>query len=115
MTAFPPQPAFGARKVRALFRIALTLLAMFAIALRPAAAQSILRDAETEAYLKEPFYLSEEEKTVIRMLYSPEVRSGLHIETFVKKMKFSEDEKFWLIPEVSKRKAVVIYPSPCRD
>ncbi len=77
--------------------------------------QYLRSQKETEAYLKEPFYLSEEEKTVIRMLYSPEVRSGLHIETFVKKMKFSEDEKFWLIPEVSKRKAVVIYPSPCRD
>ena len=56
MTASPPQPAFGARKVRALFRIALTLLAMFAIALRPAAAQSILRDAETEALFQDPHW-----------------------------------------------------------
>lgn len=70
---------------------------------------------EVQAYLKQPFYLSEEEKTVIRMLYSPEVRSGMHIETFVKKMGFSEEEKLRLIPEVSKRNAVIIYPSPSRN
>jgi len=67
---------------------------------------------EVQAYLKQPFYLSEQEKTVIRMLYSPEIRSGLHIETFMKKMGFSEEEKSRLIPEVSKRKAVIVYPSP---
>lgn len=70
---------------------------------------------EVQAYMKQPFYMSEEEKTVLKMLYSPEVVSGLHIETFIKKMGFSEDEKFWLIPEVSKRKAVVVYPSPSRN
>jgi hypothetical protein len=69
---------------------------------------------ETQAYLRQPFYLSEEEKTVIKMLYSTEVRSGLQIETFVKKMGFSDEEKLWLIPEASKRKAVVIYPLPSR-
>ena len=53
MTAFPPQTASGAQRLRSLFRIALTLLAMFAIALRPAAAQSILRDAETEALFQD--------------------------------------------------------------
>ncbi|MGH6696395.1 M48 family metalloprotease [Sphingopyxis sp.] len=53
MTAFPPQPAFGAPRLRSIFRIALTLLAMFAIALRPAMAQSILRDAETEALFQD--------------------------------------------------------------
>ena len=35
-----------------LFRIVLTLLAMFAVAMRPAMAQSILRDAETEVLLQ---------------------------------------------------------------
>ena len=49
MTAFPPQPAFGTQRLRSLFRIALTLLAMFAIAVRPSMAQSILRDAEPVA------------------------------------------------------------------
>jgi hypothetical protein len=76
--------------------------------------QYLRSQKETQAYIKQPFYLSEEEKSVIKMLYSPEVRSGLHIETFMEKMGFSEEEKSWLIPEVSKRRAVVIYPSPSR-
>lgn len=38
---------------RPLFRILLTLLAMFAIAVRPSMAQSILRDAETEALFQD--------------------------------------------------------------
>jgi predicted Zn-dependent protease len=38
---------------RPLFRIALTLLAMIAVAMRPAMAQSILRDAETEALFQD--------------------------------------------------------------
>src|SRR3546814_20453046 len=51
MTAFPPQPVPGAPGLRPVFRILLTLLAMLAVAMRPAMAQSILRDAETEALL----------------------------------------------------------------
>jgi len=53
MTAFPPQPASGAHGLRSLFHILLSLLAIFAIAARPAAAQSILRDAETEALFQD--------------------------------------------------------------
>ena len=53
MTAFPPLPASGAHGLRPLFRILLTLLAMVAVAMRPAMAQSILRDAETEALFQD--------------------------------------------------------------
>ena len=53
MTAFPPQTVSGAQRLRPIFRILLTLLAMFAIAMRPAMAQSILRDAETEALFQD--------------------------------------------------------------
>jgi len=49
-----PQPAADrAGAWRPIFRIVLTLFAMFAIALRPAMAQSILRDAETEALFQD--------------------------------------------------------------
>ena len=51
MTAFPRHDARGA--FGALLRLALTLLALLAVAVRPAAAQSILRDAETEALLQD--------------------------------------------------------------
>ncbi|MDO9363199.1 MAG: M48 family metalloprotease [Sphingopyxis sp.] len=52
--SFSPQPvADRAGAWRPIFRIMLTLLAMFAIALRPAMAQSILRDAETEALFQD--------------------------------------------------------------
>ena len=53
MTAFPLQTASGAQMLRPLLRTILTLLAMFAIAMRPAVAQSILRDAETEALFQD--------------------------------------------------------------
>ncbi|WP_414713134.1 M48 family metalloprotease [Sphingopyxis sp.] len=53
MTAFPPFPAFRAHRLRPLFRLLLTLLAMIAISARPAAAQSMLRDAETEALFQD--------------------------------------------------------------
>ena len=50
----PPQYfAPRANVPRQLFRIILTLLAMFAVAMRPAMAQSILRDAETEVLLQD--------------------------------------------------------------
>ena len=51
MTAFPRHDARGA--FGALLRLALTLLALLTVAVRPAAAQSILRDAETEALLQD--------------------------------------------------------------
>ncbi|MFV0330246.1 MAG: hypothetical protein ACK5KL_10585 [Dysgonomonas sp.] len=44
--------------------------------------------SETEQiYLKHPFYISEQEKTVIRMLYSSEIKSGLHKDYFLNKMR----------------------------
>jgi predicted Zn-dependent protease len=49
MTALSPHSALHAQGWRALFRLLLTIVAMIAISARPAAAQSILRDAETEA------------------------------------------------------------------
>jgi predicted Zn-dependent protease len=52
--SFSPQPAaYRTYAWRPMLRVMLTLLAMFAIALRPAMAQSILRDAETEALFQD--------------------------------------------------------------
>jgi len=51
--AMTPSIAYRAGARRPLFRIILTLLAMFAIAVRPSMAQSILRDAETEALFQD--------------------------------------------------------------
>ena len=52
--SFSPQPAADRMGAwRPIVRIIMTLLAMFAIALRPAMAQSILRDAETEALFQD--------------------------------------------------------------
>lgn len=53
MIAIPSHPASRAPLLRAFFRVLLTLLAMIAIAARPAMAQSILRDAETEALFQD--------------------------------------------------------------
>src|SRR3546814_16771801 len=53
MTAFPPQPVPGAPGLRPVFRILLPLLAMLSVAMRPAMAQSILRDAATEALFQD--------------------------------------------------------------
>jgi len=53
MTASRQHPARQAQGPGALFRVLLTILAMIALAVRPAAAQSILRDAETEALFKD--------------------------------------------------------------
>ncbi len=53
MTVPPPRTALRAHRLRPLFRILLTLLAMLAVAMRPAMAQSILRDAETEALFQD--------------------------------------------------------------
>src|SRR3546814_17171550 len=51
MTASPQQAAFRGPGLRVLSRILLSLLVLFAVVARPAMAQSILRDAETEALL----------------------------------------------------------------
>src|SRR3546814_20354541 len=56
MTAFPSPPVSGAQRLRPVFHILLTLLAMVEIAVRPATAQSILRDAATEAPLQDIMY-----------------------------------------------------------
>ncbi len=53
MTSPSPQSIFRTRGWRPLLRIVLTLLAMLAVAIRPAMAQSILRDAETEALFQD--------------------------------------------------------------
>src|SRR3546814_1614444 len=53
MTALPPHSAFRASGWRALFHLLLTIAAMVAVAARPAMAQSILRDAETEALFQD--------------------------------------------------------------
>lgn len=49
----PPHAMHRAAGPRSLLRALLVLLAMLAVAVRPAMAQSILRDAETEALLKD--------------------------------------------------------------
>ncbi len=49
----PPHATHRAADPRSLLRALLVLLAMLAVAVRPATAQSILRDAETEALLKD--------------------------------------------------------------
>ncbi len=49
----PPHATHRAAGPRSLLRALLVLLAMLAVAVRPATAQSILRDAETEALLKD--------------------------------------------------------------
>ena len=48
-----------------------------------------LEDWEAAAY---PFYISEEEKKIIRMLYSPYIKSGLTKKTFMKRMGLNEDK-----------------------
>ncbi len=66
---------------------------------------------EIRAFYNQPFYLSEQEKTVIRMLYSPEIKSGLHIDLFAQKMGFSEDDKVRMIPNINKKPRIIVYPS----
>lgn len=53
MTAFRKQTVLGSDALRRLLHILLTLFAIVAMAARPAAAQSILRDAETEALFRD--------------------------------------------------------------
>ncbi|MBF0647483.1 hypothetical protein IR083_01460 [Dysgonomonas sp. GY75] len=65
---------------------------------------------EIRNMMKEPFYISKEEKMVIKMLYSSEIRSGLHVETFAQKMGFTDAERKLMIPDVNKRPRIIIYP-----
>lgn len=67
---------------------------------------------DVRSFLRQPFYISEQEKKVIKMLYSSEIRAGLHIETFARKMEFTEEDRIRLIPEANKNSRIVIYPSP---
>ncbi len=65
---------------------------------------------EVQNFLNQPFYLSEQEKTVIRMLYSSEIRAGLHIDLFAKEMGFSETDIKRMFPNKGKKMEVVVYP-----
>ncbi|MBK5721874.1 hypothetical protein JGH11_13420 [Dysgonomonas sp. Marseille-P4677] len=67
---------------------------------------------DVRSFLRQPFYISEQEKKVIKMLYSPEIKAGLHIETFARRMEFTDEDRIRLIPEASKNSRIVIYPSP---
>ncbi|MDU1889461.1 MAG: hypothetical protein E6767_02120 [Dysgonomonas sp.] len=65
---------------------------------------------ETQAYLNEPFYLSNQEKKVITMLYSSEVKPGLHIDLFTQRMGLSKSDVQRMLPNKNKPKSVIIYP-----
>lgn len=67
---------------------------------------------EFSAYVNEPFYLSGQEKKVIRMLYSPQVRPGLHIDIFTKRMGLSKSDVRKMLPNKDKPRSVIIYPVP---
>ncbi|MGQ2931455.1 MAG: M48 family metalloprotease, partial [Sphingopyxis sp.] len=49
----PPQRLIQANAWRSLVRLLVTFVVLLAVAVRPVAAQSILRDAETEALLQD--------------------------------------------------------------
>lgn len=42
--------------------------------------------------MSQPFYLSEQEKTVIRMIYSPQIKSGMSKENFIHQMGITVNE-----------------------
>ena len=79
---------------------------------RSAIPQYLRSQKEIQDFMSQPFYLSEQEKSVIRMLYSPEVRAGLHIETFARRMNFDDVERKLRIPDINKDPVIIIYPSP---
>jgi len=66
---------------------------------------------EIQEFLAQPYYLSEHEKKAIRMLYSTEVKPGLHIDTFAKRMGFSDDDIRLMIPNKNKKQEIVVYPA----
>jgi len=66
---------------------------------------------EIQEFLAQPYYLSEQEKRVIKMLYSTEIRAGLHIDTFAKRMGFSDEDIRLMIPNKNKKQEVVVYPA----
>lgn len=69
---------------------------------------------EFMAFLNRPFYISEQEKTVIKMLYSPDIKSGLHIDFFAKGMGFTDEDRREMIPNIKKKPKIIVYPSPDR-
>lgn len=69
-------------------------------------------DEEFMAFINQPFYISEQEKKVIRMLYSPDIKSGLHIDVFALRMNFDEEDKLRLLPNIRKEPKTIVYPSP---
>lgn len=71
-------------------------------------------DEEFMAFINQPFYISEQEKKVIRMLYSPEIKSGLHIDIFAQKMEFDEEDRIKMLPNIKKKPKIIVYPSPDR-
>jgi len=70
---------------------------------------------EFTAFINQPFYMSEQEKAVIKMLYSPHIKSGLHINIFAQKMGFTEEDRREMIPRINKKPRIVVYPSPDTD
>lgn len=66
---------------------------------------------EIQNFLDQPFYLSEQEKTVIKMLYSPEIPAGLHINLFADRMGFNKEDRKQMIPDINKKPRIVVYPS----
>jgi len=67
---------------------------------------------EIKDFLSQPFYLSEQEKKAIKMLYSPEIKSGLAIDNFARKIGLSEEDIKWMIPnKARKQQEVVVYPA----
>ncbi|MBB4036986.1 hypothetical protein GGR21_002900 [Dysgonomonas hofstadii] len=62
-------------------------------------------------FLAQPYYLSEQEKKAIRMLYSPHIKAGLHIDNFARKMGFSDEDIRWMIPNKNKKQEVIVYPA----
>ncbi|MFV0417994.1 MAG: hypothetical protein ACK5KT_04560 [Dysgonomonas sp.] len=69
---------------------------------------------EFMAFINQPFYMSEQEKKVIRMLYSPDIKSGLHIDIFAQKMEFDEEDRKAMLPNIKKKPKIIVYPSPDR-
>lgn len=74
--------------------------------------QYLRSQKEIIAFRSQPFYLSDQEKSVIKMLYSDEIKSGMHIETFARKMGFTDEDRKRMIPDINKKPRIIVYPSP---
>ena len=66
---------------------------------------------EIQDFLSKPYYISEQEKKAIKMLYSPQIKAGLHIDKFAREMGFSDDDIKLMIPNKNKKQEVVVYPA----